>query len=272
MSENRNPTLAEIKAAHAPKREYERYLFVSRFIFRPPSFAAIWLAVRLGISSESASWLSGVAALAAFACLLRPEGPLFWPGVLLLALFNFMDCLDGGIARVMKTRNPYGRFLDSIMGWADMLFWTVIGVAVWRLPELRTAGNALGVNPLAWLGAGVLCSFFATYFVSLEVIFDEVLRPYWEPLAGGGSGAGASGPLAGKSGAEFWGRVAVSNLRVRETHYLLLGAAGLVGSVDLLLALFLAFNGLFTLGLLFTYCARGKAVFAAGAGRETPPR
>ncbi len=272
MSVNQYPSLKEILAQHVQKADYERYLFASRFVFRPPSFPAIWLLVRLGVSSEAASWLSGLAAFAAYACLLWPGAPLLWPGVALLMLFNFSDCLDGGIARAMRTRNPYGRFLDSIMGWADMIFWTVIGVTVWRLPELRAAGDALGLPPLVWAAAGVLCSFFVCYYSSLEVMFDQVLRPYWEPSSGGNGTVPSSSPLRGKTGAAFWGRVVVSNLRVRETHYLLLAAACLTGTADLLLAFFLAFSGLFTAVLLVTYCRRGKAVFNSGAGREPLPK
>lgn len=268
MQPAKKPTLAEIIAAHAPRREYERYLAVNRLLFRPLSFPGVWLLARLGISSEAASWLSGAAALAAFACLLRPAGPLFWPGAALLFLFNYADCLDGGLARALGTRNPYGRFLDSIMNWADMLFWTVIGVTAWRLPALRLYDCECGPDPLLWAAAGVGCSFFAAYSSHLETVFDQVLRPHWEPLVTPAGSVPAAGPLEGKRGFAFWGRVLVSNLRVRETHYLLLAAAGLAGTLDLLLAFFLVFNGLFTLALLAAYCRRGKAVFNSGAGRE----
>lgn len=262
------PTIAEIRAAHSARAEYERYLFANRYFFRPLSYGLTWLALRSGLSSETVSWLSGLAALSGFCLLLKPGVPALWPGIGFLLLFNFLDCVDGDISRVMRTRNPYGRFLDSIMGWADMLFWTVIGITVWRLPVLRTAGDAWGLDPHVWPAAGFLCAFFVSYSSSLEAIFDQVLRPYWEPLAAQGGEVPSSSPLKGKSGAAFWGRVAVSNLRVRETQYLLLSAACLSGGVDLLLAFYLLFNGLFTFTLLFTYCRRGKTVFDSGAGRE----
>lgn len=263
------PSLAEVRAAHATKRDYERYLFVSRYLFRPLAFLATWVLVRIGLSSEAASWLSGAAALAGFVCLLWPGEPLLWAGVAFLFLFNFFDCLDGGIARIMGTRNPYGRFLDSIMSWADMLFWAIIGVAVWRMPALRLQGDLLGIAPAAWLAAGFLCSFFAAYYTYLEATFDAVLRSHWEKLSSSGGEPPPSSPLTGRTGAAFWGRVLVSNLRVRETHYVLLALACLAGAVDLLLAFFLAFNAAFTAALLIIYCRRGRAVFNSGLGRET---
>jgi hypothetical protein len=268
MSATKYPTLAEIHASHGPKKEYDRYLFAGRYIFRPPSFPAIWLLVRLGVTSEGASWLSGLAALAGFACLLWPSGPLLWQGALLLNLFNFIDCLDGGIARAMRTRNPYGRYLDSIMWWADMLFWTVIGVTVLRLPELRLAGDALGLPAWVWPAAGAFSAFLNAYAAYLEGVFDQVLRPHWEALQRREGLEPAPTPLAGKPLPEVIVRVLVQNLRVRETHYLLLAAAFFFGWADLLLAFFLLVNAALVLALLVSYSGRGRRIREAGLGRE----
>lgn len=269
MAENAYPTLAEIKAQHAPKVEYERYLFASRYVFRPPSFPAIWLLVRLGLTGEGASWLSGLSAMLGLAGLVLG---LPWQGAVLLCFFNFFDCLDGGIARALKARNPYGRFLDSLMSWADMLFWPALGLLVWRFPEYGAFGEALGWDPLTWPLAGALSAFFASYSGYLDGAFDEILRPYWEKLGPAPSGAAPSGPLAGKRGPELIARIAVSNLRVRETHYLLLFPAFWLGLADLLIAFFLAFNALFAGALVLVYCRRGLAVRAAGLGAETPKK
>lgn len=268
MGKTKYPSLIEIRAAHASRHEYERYLFANSYLFRPPSFLAIWLLVRLGVSSETASWLSGLAALVGFVCLLWPGTPLLWPGIAFFILFNFFDCLDGGIARIMRTRNPYGRFLDSIMWWVDMLFWTVIGVTVWRLPGLRLAGDALGVNSGLWLAIGVLSAFLAVYAVYLESTFDLVLREHWETLIRREGVLPAATPIAGKSSPEVFTRVLVHNLRVRETHYVLLAAACALGRADLLLAFFLAVNATLVISLLFTYCRRGRKIYESGLGRE----
>lgn len=260
MQEKKYPTLAEIIASHAPKVEYERYLFASRFIFRPPSFPAIWALVRLGLTGEGASWLSGLCAAAGFAFLLWPCGPYLWAGAVFLILFNFFDCLDGGIARIMDARNPYGRFLDSIMWWADMLFWTVIGVTAWRLPELRQAGDSLGVEPLVWAGTGVFASFLNAYIAYVEEVFDQALRPHWEKLQAAEGVAPAATPTQGKPWHELLWRVLVQNLRVRETHYLLLLPAFAFGFADILLAVMALFYAALTAALLFAYCRRGRKI------------
>ena len=268
MADRKYPALNEIRAAHAPKREYERYLFVSRFLFRPPAFPAIWILVRLGLSSEAASWLSGLAAAAGFICLLWPGEPMLWQGISLLFLFNFFDCIDGGIARVMRTRNPYGRFLDSIMWWADMLFWTIIGVTVWRLHALRLLGDVLGIPPGVWLAAGALSAFLAAYAAYLDSTFDSVLREHWEILQRREGIVPALTPTAGKSRPEAFVRVLVHNLRVRETHYLLLALGFASGCADLMLTFFLAVNAALVAGLLFTYCRRGRKIYNSGLGRD----
>ena len=130
------PTLQEIREAHSWKRSYERFLPVSRFIFRPVSFPVTWLAIRIGLTSEAVSWLSGVVGLAGCIFLMSRNETLLAAGIGLLLLFNLLDCVDGGIARTMKTENPYGRFLDSICGGiVDLIFWAVVGVMAFRNPE-----------------------------------------------------------------------------------------------------------------------------------------
>lgn len=260
MSEKKYPALAEIKASHAPKVEYERYLLASRFVFRPPSFYAIWLMVRIGVNGEMASWLSGLSAMLGFVCFLWPPEPLLWQGLAFLMLFNFFDCLDGGIARITNSRNSYGRFLDSIMWWADMLFWLILGVLVWRSADLRLTGNAMGLLPGLWLTAGALCSFLADYAAYLDSTFDQALKGPWEKLQSAAGVTVAATPTQGKRWPEVLARSFVHNMRVRETHYLLLVPAFALGMGDVFLAVMLVFNALLVAALLFIYCRRGRKI------------
>lgn len=263
------PSLAEIKASHALRIEYERYLFANRYIFRPPSFPAIWLLVRLGVNGELASWLSGLSAMLGFVCFLWPSHSLLWPGLGFLILFNFFDCLDGGIARTTNRRNSYGRFLDEAMWWADMLFWLILGVTIWRTPSLHRAGDSLGLLPGFWLTIGALCFFLSDYAAYLEHTFDQVLRPGWEKLLEARGVRPTATPVQGKNRPEVFVRSLVHNLRVRETHYLLLIPAFAFGLADMFLAFMTAFYGLVALLLLITYCRRGRKVRAAELSSRT---
>ncbi len=219
------------------------------------------MAARAGVSSEAASWASGAAAFAGLACLLLPVEAALWPGICLLFLFNFLDCVDGDLSRVLNTRNPYGRFLDSIMGWADMLFWGAAGVAAWRIPGLRAA---LPAEACLW--AGATAAFMYVYAAYLERVFDEVLRPSWEAIGTAAGIVPSPSPLAGRNGPSRWLRIASSNLRVRETHYVLFAAACAVGAADLLICSYAVFNAAVCAVLLISYCRRGSKVRAAAPG------
>lgn len=268
MEKLKYPTMSDIRASHASKAGYERYLFASRFLFRPVSFPSTWLLLRFGLSSEGASWLSGFFALCGFTCLFWPAAPLLWPGIAFFMLFNLFDCIDGNIARVMNTGNPYGRFLDSIMWWADMLFWVAVGVTVWRSPGLREAGDALGFVPGLWLGVGAACALLADYAAYVDSVFDLALRAPWEKLVT--NVPATPTPLEGKAGPELFARILVHNLRVRETHYLLFAAAAAFGAADMLLACMAVFYALLVVLLLVVYCGRGRRVRAAELGEKGP--
>ena len=108
MTSSIYPTLKEIRNAHSWKCEYEKYLPLSRFVFRPIGFLFAWLAIRTGLTSETVSWLSGLAGLIAYICLMSGQEGLLLTGIGFLYFFNLLDCVDGSIARTMKTENPYG--------------------------------------------------------------------------------------------------------------------------------------------------------------------
>ena len=70
-------TLRDIRGAHGLKREYEQYLPLSRYVFRPLGFLLTWAAVRMGWTSEGVSWLSGLVGLAGYVLIgVRSEEPV----------------------------------------------------------------------------------------------------------------------------------------------------------------------------------------------------
>ncbi len=170
------PTLREIRETHAWKREYERYLPLSRFVFRPVGFLLTWIAIRIGLTSEAVSWLSGFIGLIAYLCLISSQEYLLLVGIGLLCFFNLLDCVDGSIARTMKTENPYGRFLDSIMYWIDMGFWALIGIVAYRYPGLLYCFDPLGYGPIFWLAVAGLTSYFFILIGFVESTFDQFVR------------------------------------------------------------------------------------------------
>lgn len=257
------PTLKEIRIAHAWKRDYERYLILSRYLFRPVGFLATWLAIRAGLTTEGISWISGIIGLTA-CIILASVRETFQPAALvLLMLFNLLDCVDGSLARTLKTGNPYGRFLDSVCGGViDLGFWAVVGILAFRHPMLLHYPNGFGYGAVFWLGMGGATCFLAATLGYMEQSYDELLHPAWRQL--NQSTSPNSGKRNSSKGEEPPAhgllRVIARNLRVRETHYVLLSIAWWIRAVDLLLIVYLAYYGVHVVLALLLYTRRGRAV------------
>lgn len=265
---NTYPTLNEIRETHAWKRDYERYLPLSRFLFRPLGFLLTWLAIRVGLTSEAVSWLSGFIGLIAYLCLISSYEHLLLVGIGLLCFFNLLDCVDGSIARTMKTENPYGRFLDSMMYWIDMGFWVLIGIMAYRYPGLLYCFDPLGYGPIFWLAIGGTVSYFFILLGFVESTFDQYVRDEWD-----GTNAKNNTNLRDKSEDEdreqvfhrktppfSVTRVISHNLKVRETHYFLLVLAYWGKVVDILLIGYLFYYVANTIFLIVVYSMRGRKV------------
>ena len=263
------PTLQEIRYTHAWKREYERYLPLSRFVFRPAGFLLTWLAIRIGLTSEAVSWWSGFVGLIGCLCLMSSQEYLLPIGIGLLILFNILDCVDGSIARTMNTQNPYGRFLDSLMGWIDMGFWALIGITSFRHSHLLLWPDPLGKGVIVWLAAGGLTCYFFNLLGHVEKTFDQYVRKEWENIKRNSKTDPKGIPKDGKTAKPAHRNTPLltamrivskinHNLRVRETHYFLLILAYLSKAIDLLLITFLFYYIMHVILLLVIYCKRGR--------------
>lgn len=263
------PTLEEIRAAHRWKREYERYLPLSRYIFRPLGFRLTWLAVRLGATSEAVSWLSAAVGLLGLVGLVDEREAAVQAGMVLLMLFNLLDCVDGSIARAMRTENPYGRFLDSVCGGVvDLGFWAAVGVLAFRHPVLL---SGLPGGPLFWLGVGGATCLMAALLGCVERAYAELLQREWEARescaesgradTGGRVSVGTAAPPEPPGMAVL--RNVGRNFRVRETQYVLLVIGYATRTVDILLGSYLIYYCAHVLVSLAVYVSRGRKVMRA---------
>ncbi len=273
MSENSKnlPTLKDILKAHAIRRDYVRYLPLARFVLYPIGFILTWVAIRIGLTTEAIAWLSGILGIAGCVCLASGHESLLPVGIGLLLFFNLLDCVDGSIARTMETQNSYGRFLDSICGAiVDFAFWGIIGIMAFRYPQHLYFPNPFGLGSLFWLMIGGLTCFFCIWLGYTERTFDELLRPYWDKLQVASRDGEVTSPDPAKvqpavncSQTVDWRtiiRTINTNLRVRETHYLVLVVAFCTSTVDLLLACFLSYYFLQDVVLILIYSRRGKMI------------
>ncbi|MFC1868980.1 CDP-alcohol phosphatidyltransferase family protein [Thermodesulfobacteriota bacterium] len=263
------PSLVDIRKAHGWKRDYEKYLPISRFIFRPIGFLLTWVALRIGLTTESTAWLSGIVGVSGCVFIMSKHTNFILFGIFLLLFFNLLDCVDGSIARVTKTENPYGRFLDSICGGiVDLAFWGVVGVMAFRNEDLLIWPDPCGVNTLFWLAIGSLTCFLYIFTSFIEKIFKSTLRHHWDQIRTKYRNKLISPrenyqrPLIEDpdSKARCIVRMLNTNLRVRESHYLLLIISYFTGSIDLLLSIFFIYYLCQVIILLAIFSQRGKAV------------
>jgi phosphatidylglycerophosphate synthase len=271
MSQNSKnlPTLKDILKAHGWKRDYDRYLLLARFVFRPVGFLVTWAAIRIGLTTEAVSWISGAVGIAGCIWLASGHESLLPVGIGLLLFFNLLDCVDGSIARAMKTENPYGRFLDSICGGIiDLAFWGIIGIMAFRHPQQLYFPNPFGLGNLFWLMIGCLTCFFYIWLEYLERTFDELLRPYWDRLQEGQAkelrnlgGIRKTEPFLNWFSMKDYKsiiRAINNNLRVRESHYFLLVIAYWLRIVDVFLLIYLLYYLGHIVFLMGIYTKRGR--------------
>lgn len=270
MAKPAYPTLCEIRDTHAWKRDYERYLPLSRYVFRPVGFLLTWLAIRIGLATETVSWLSGFVGLIGCLCLMSSQEQLLPVGICLLIFFNLLDCVDGSIARTMKTENPYGRFLDSLMTWIDMGFWALIGIMVYRHPELLYFSDPMSFGPIFWLAVGGGTCYFFILLGFVEGTFDQYVRDEWDIISSKSNTDLKNRPKderpkqvsQRKTPLFSVARIINHNLRVRETHYVLLVLAYWGKVIDLLLIGYLFYFFTHTILLIIVYSIRGRQLLS----------
>lgn len=257
------PTLSAIREAHGWKREYEQYLPLSRYLFRPVGFWLTWAAIRMGWTSEGVSWLSCLVGLAGCALLVSGSSQLLPAGIGLLFLFNLLDCVDGSLARTLKTQNPYGRFLDSVCGGViDLAFWAIVGIMAFQHPQLLYWPAPFGHGSIFWLAIGGTVCFLYLLLGLVESRFDELLKPFWRGEGSVAKRSEAQQAWIQQESCKLWPLrlIVATNLRVRETHYVFLLAAWLVGAVDFLLVLYLAYYFLHDILIMMVYAKRGREI------------
>lgn len=266
-----SPKLQEIRKAHGWKRDYEKYLPLSRFFFRPLGFLLTWVAIRVGLTTEAVSWMSGAVGIAGYSFLVSGKVKLLPFGLVLLLFFNLLDCVDGSIARTMRTENPYGRFLDSICGGAlDLAFWGIIGIMAFQHQQLLFSPMAFGCGPLLWLAIGISTCYLAILVGYTERTYADLLKADWDKIHSAKLEERMTRPRATElkkrptplteSSMRRMTRIINNNLRVRESHYFFVILAFVTRMIDCLLILYFIYYLFHSILLFMIYSERGKII------------
>jgi phosphatidylglycerophosphate synthase len=262
------PSLNQIREAHSWKRDYEKFLPLSRYIYRPLGFLLTWFAIRIGMTTEAVSWLSGIVGMVGLLCLMGNTLKVVWIGVALLIFFNLLDCVDGSIARVMKTENPYGKFLDSLLGnMVDFPFFAAVGVLTYKHPYLLKSPSPFDKGSLFWLIVASFCAYFYILLLYIEQLFYTQIAKLENGLLHNTTSYNAGVPdipspvFSHNINDPSWKltlRLIDRNLRVRETHYLLLIIFIFCRAIDIFLIIFVIYYMFHTIMSSIYYIFRVK--------------
>ncbi len=147
-------TLLQIVASLPPEKNRADSP-VTRYVYRPLSFAAAWFFLALGAGPNAATYLSAFFCLTGFGFL--AAGPLWaaWVGIAFFFLFAVLDCADGNMARVLGSASTWGEWVDAFGGY--LAYATILlgaGASAQSLGNGALPGIAGSVLP--WAGGWVL--------------------------------------------------------------------------------------------------------------------
>jgi len=273
MFDSHPPSLTQIKLAHQERIEYERFLILNTYFFRPISFPLTWICIRLKLSTEFISYLSGLAGLVGLVLLPSRQILISITGIGFLMLYNLLDCIDGDIARVTNTKNPYGKFLDSIAG--DTLnfgFFIAVGIMAYRNQGLLTFSSVFGWSPTTWLLVAVLTQFLFTLQDHYASVFYSQMGDVWfKAIAANGKATNNTPSIKNKKSPSS---LLVSiirnidhNIYVFETQYLLLLITFLSQTVDLYLCFSFSYYFIHTILKLILYIRRARYIKSVGVSQ-----
>lgn len=140
MSGRELPTIGEIAAEYRDNKLNEelRGNWVIALVNRPPSFPFIWLAARSGLTPTAITFGGGALALTMLPVALWAPLPLAGPLLFLIAfVYQVVDCVDGGLARITHTGSEFGAQVDFLV---DMAQWGFLYLSLGLIAD-RHAGD-----------------------------------------------------------------------------------------------------------------------------------
>lgn len=129
------------------KVEEDRHEIWTFYVARPLSFPITALCLRLGISANQATALSVPLYLAGALLLALGSWPAAVVGALLVNAWLVVDCVDGNIARYLRTASPFGGFADAVSGYVVLgTLCFSAGIGAFVEPSHTLAGRLLGAS------------------------------------------------------------------------------------------------------------------------------
>ena len=115
------PSLKEIKETSIRDRYYPYETWLD-YIFSPLSPYLAWLFIRLNISGNGVSWISGFAAIIGGILMATESHILILIGSFGYMLFYQLDYVDGAVARLNKKTGVGGQYIDFIIDQNNIIY------------------------------------------------------------------------------------------------------------------------------------------------------
>ena len=173
----RHYTQAEIRGSWQWKEQVDKHHYIlMASVYRPISFYLAWVFLRLGMSANQVTYLSGIVGVAGLALLGTTSVPIRVLGALLANMWIVLDCVDGDIARCTNTSSQYGHFLDRVAGY-------IVGIFVFMFAGVgalnhfdRFQGWLAASSPHAFHAQSVAVFLFAAgFWASLSSSFGRLI-------------------------------------------------------------------------------------------------
>lgn len=214
------------------KRRWDRTFPWIAYVLRPTSFLVTWL-LPSWVTANQVTLFSYLVALGSLGFLAAGSSAGFLVGSVLLVLFNLIDCVDGNLARLRGTSDPFGRFLDALAFPAFILPYFALGIGL-----ARAAGPGTGEVVLG-LGAGT--TILKLLIPQIRETFHLCLGEAWEDRKQGQRAVGHVGR---------WYYRLYYNLTDLQAHDVVLVLAALTGRLAPFLAISFAVTVLDAIGVL----------------------
>jgi phosphatidylglycerophosphate synthase len=214
------------------------------YVARPLSFPLTALCLRLGISANQATALSVPVYLTGALLLAFGSWPAAVVGALLINAWLVVDCVDGNIARTLRTASPFGGYVDALSGYVvlgSVSF--AAGMGAYFEPSHSLAGR-LGVEQ-----AGLAFALVAGAWASLAALWIRLAYQKWSSTFPGDRGRHDLMPGGDGDAPSLLGRVARFGNNLLNISGLLLPLL-LVATLARALDLFAVFCALGNTGIL----------------------
>lgn len=236
------------------KRRWDRTFPWIAYVLRPASFLVTWL-LPSRVTANQVTLLSFLTGAAALVLIAWGNAGLV-AGTCLFAGLNFLDCVDGNLARMRAENLPSGKFYDAAVGLIFYLVYLALGLGLFWTPDtsLSTVLMRLGTGPappVIYLLLGTTATLARYLSLHLGQIFSHSLGERWAARKAEGAHATHTG--------RWYYRLYHNVTDVQAQDPILIGAA-VTGFAGLYLALSAVVQVLTLIGLTGYYIRRARTL------------